>query len=100
MVVTTPADAGSPYGLHRPTMADAREAMHRVHGHTGRSSWTQLLTAAGLTGTETGEAALEQLLTAMAGLDPVSRLCAHALRIRLSSHTHLSAAHTITRSPL
>ena len=76
----TAPDTGSPYGLHRPTMTDARDAMHRVHGYTGRSAW-------------------EQLLTAMAGLDPVSRLCAHALRIRLSSHTHLSAAHTITRSP-
>ena len=44
---TTPADTepGS-YGLHRPTMSDAREAMHRVHGHTGRSAWQRLLQAA------------------------------------------------------
>ncbi|GIF02515.1 hypothetical protein [Actinoplanes siamensis] len=90
--------AAGPYGLHRPTMADAREAMHRVHGHTGRSAWERLLQSAGMSGTETGDDALHRLLTAMAGLDPVSQLCAQALRIRLSSHTHLSAAHTITGS--
>ena len=96
---TTPDDGTlSPYGLHRPTMSDAREAMYRVHAHTGRSAWERLLHAAGLTGTETGDEALPRLLTAMAGLDPVSRLCAQALRIRLSSFTHLSAAHTMTRS--
>ncbi|GAA4609714.1 hypothetical protein BJY16_007467 [Actinoplanes octamycinicus] len=96
----TPPDnsATSPYGLRRPTMADAREAMHRVHGHTGRSAWARLLQTAGLSGTETSDDDLHRLLTAMTGLDPVSRLCAQALRIRLSSHTHLSAAHTMTRS--
>lgn len=92
---TTAADA---YGLHRPTMADAREAMQRVHGESGRSAWERLLQVAGMSGTETGDDALRRLLTAMAGLDPVSRLCAQALTIRLSSHTHLSAAHTMTRS--
>jgi len=98
MPITPENSTASPYGLNRPTMADAREAMHRVHGHTGRSSWERLLHAAGLSGTETGDDALDRLLTAMAGLDPVSRLCAQALRIRLSSHLHLSAAHAMTRS--
>jgi hypothetical protein len=92
----TPADA---YGLLRPTMTDAREAMHRVHGHTGRSAWTRLLGAAQLTGNEADEPALIRLLEAMHHLDPVSRLCAQALRIRLASHTHLAAAHLATRSP-
>ena len=70
----TVSDTTSPYGLHRPTMTDAQEAMHRVHGHTGRSTWVRLLDAAGLTGTESDDASLQRLLTAMAGLDPVSRL--------------------------
>jgi hypothetical protein len=99
MATTSEDGAPSPYGLRRPTMSDAREAMYRVHGHTGRSAWERLLQAAGLTGNETGDDALQRLVTAMAGLDPVSRLCAQALRIRLSSHTNLSAAHTMTRSP-
>ena len=98
MPITPDDSATSPYGLHRPTMADAREAMHRVHGHTGRSAWARLLQAAGMSGDETGDDALPRLLTAMTGLDPVSQLCAQALRIRLASHTHLTAAHTITRS--
>jgi len=96
--MTPPEHEAEAYGLHRPTMDDAREAMHRVHGHTGRSHWTRLLTAAGLTGNETGEPALLRLIEAMAKLDPVSRMCAHALRIRLATHTHLTAAHTMTRS--
>lgn len=89
---------GGAYGLHRPTMTDAREAMHRVHGHAGRSHWARLLAAAGVTGEETGEPDLLRLIDAMAELDPVSRMCAHALRIRLATHTHLTAAHTMTRS--
>jgi hypothetical protein len=95
----TPSDPGADvYGLHRPTMSDARDAMHRVHAHTGRSQWAGLLKAAGLTGNETDEPALLRLIEVMAGLDPVSRLCAHALRIRLATHTHLTAAHAMTRS--
>jgi hypothetical protein len=92
----TPDDA---YGLSRPTMTDARDAMHRVHGHTGRSAWIRLLAAAKLTGAETDEPAVLRLSEAMTHLDPVSRLCAQALRIRLTSHTHLAAAHLVTRSP-
>ncbi|AEV85115.1 hypothetical protein ACWT_4091 [Actinoplanes sp. SE50] len=98
MSITSGDTAPGSYGLQRPTMADAREAMLRVHGHTGRSTWERLLQAAGMSGEESGDDALHRLLTAMAGLDPVSRLCAQALNIRLSSHTHLSAAHTMTRS--
>ncbi|GAA2875562.1 hypothetical protein Acy02nite_76560 [Actinoplanes cyaneus] len=97
--MTTPETPGDAYGLSRPTMADARDAMHRVHGHTGRSSWARLLAAAKLTGNETDEPSLLRLLETMTNLDPVSRLCAQALRIRLTSHTHLAAAQLATRSP-
>jgi hypothetical protein len=90
-------DKGS-YGLHRPTMADAQAAMNRVHAHAGRSHWARLIKAAGLTGDETDEPSLVRLIEAMRNLDPVSRLCAQALSIRLAAHTHLSAAHAMTRS--
>ena len=98
MPITNSDTGTSPYGLHRPSMSDAYEAMHRVHGPAGNSAWERLLQAAGMSGTETSDEALQRLLTAMAGLDPVSQLCAQALTIRLSSHTRLSAAHTLTRS--
>ncbi|BCJ47359.1 hypothetical protein GCM10010168_70510 [Actinoplanes ianthinogenes] len=97
--MTTDEAATSVYGLRRPTMTDARDAMFRVHGHTGRSSWARLLAAAALTGAETDEAALLHLVDTMTRLDPVSRLCAQALRIRLSSYTHLAAAQLATGSP-
>ncbi|WP_250032425.1 hypothetical protein [Paractinoplanes maris] len=90
-------DDDTTYGLHRPTMNDAHEAMHRVHGVDGPAVWAQALTAAGLSATSQKDDDLPRLLEAMTRLDPVSRLCAQALRIRLSSHTHLSAAHTLTR---
>ncbi|WP_232345044.1 hypothetical protein [Actinoplanes awajinensis] len=79
-------------------MSDARDAMHRVHGYSGRSAWERLLAAASLTGNESDEPTLQRLLEAMTTLDPVSRLCALALRIRLTSHTHLAAAQLATRS--
>jgi hypothetical protein len=94
----TVIDAGTPYGLHRPTMHDAYEAIHRVHSDDGPAIWARLLSAAGLNGGDSGEPALLRLLKAMEALDPVSRLCAHAMRIRLTSHTHLAAAHTLMRS--
>jgi hypothetical protein len=94
--MTTPDEA--PYGLRRPTMADAREAMHRVHGDLAAGLWKQVLGSASVTGTESDEASFQRLLQAMTDLDPISRLCAQALRIRVASHYHLSAAHTMTRS--
>ena len=97
--MSDPDPHAASYGLRRPTMTDAREAMHRVHGHTGRSHWARLIQKAQLTGNETDEPALLRLIEAMSALDPVSRMCAQALKIRLSAHTHLTAAHTMTRRP-
>src|SRR3712207_3548250 len=94
----TKPDPAAPYGLHRPTMDDAHDAVPRVHGAPGPHIWTQLLRTAGLSGREADPHAIERLLEAMRTADPVSRLCAHALRIRLASHTHLTAAHAMTRS--
>ena len=94
--MTTPDRA--PYGLRRPTMDDARDAMYRVHGDTGAARWSQLLASISLNGTETDETSFQRLLRAMTDVDPISRLCAQALNIRVASHYHLSAAHTMTRS--
>jgi hypothetical protein len=69
-----------------------------VHGGGGPAVWAALLDTCRLSGNETEPAALTSLMRAMAAADPVTALCAEALRIRLASHTHLSAAHAITRS--
>jgi hypothetical protein len=80
----------TPYGLTRPTMDDARTAVHRVHGADGPQAWTWLLRSAGLDGAGPSDDGLDRLLAAMHDADPVSRLCAHALSIRVTSHTQLS----------
>lgn len=88
----------TPYGLRRPTVADARQAVHRVHGDTAPEIWPGLLAGCRLSGDEEDAGSLTRLIEAMTAADPVTKLCAEALRIRLASHTHLSAAHAITRS--
>jgi hypothetical protein len=93
-----PEDTIAPYGLRRPTMTDARDAIRRAHGDAGAAVWSGLLKTAAVTGDETDEQSFDRLLRAAAAADPVSRLCAHALRIRVGSYTHLAAAHSLTRS--
>lgn len=82
----------SHYGLRRPVVSDALVAVHRAHGARAAAVWAQLLIAAGLAGHEADTAALQRLIGAMAGLDPVTRLVGHSLRIRLSTYLHLAAA--------
>jgi hypothetical protein len=89
---------GAAYGLRRPTLNDLRNAVHRVHGAMGPAVWADLLIACRLTGDETDAGALPRVLAATVSADPITQLCAHALRIRLAAHMHLSAAHAITRS--
>ncbi len=86
-------DEAAPYGLVRPTVDDARVAVHRAHGLGASGVWTELLAAAGLAGHETDDAALQSLLSAMATLDPITQLLARSIRIRNSTYTHLAAAH-------
>lgn len=88
----------TPYGLRRPTVADARESLYRVHGDAAPAVWAELLGACRLSGAEDDTGSLARLIEAMSAADPVTRLCGEALRIRLASHTHLSAAHAMTRS--
>ena len=91
-------DDETPYGLRRPTMDDARAAVYRVHGELGPRMWSRTLTDTELGGHESDDDSLERLLVALDGADPVSRLCAQALRIRLRAHTVL-ADHVFTGSP-
>ncbi|MDI6105904.1 GAF domain-containing sensor histidine kinase [Actinoplanes sp. NEAU-A12] len=93
--ISPAADATEPAGLRRPSMADARDAVHRSHGDAAAPIWAKLLRTSQLTGHETSDDALPQLLRAMTALDPVSRLCAHAIGIRLAAHTNTA---TTTRS--
>jgi hypothetical protein len=82
----------TPYGLARPTLDDARASVHRAHAGAGPRVWAQLLRTAGLDGARAGGDGdgLERMITVMYDADPTSRLCALALRIRITSHTQLS----------
>ena len=97
-------DKVSTYGLIRPGMGDALVAVHRAHGPNAAHIWAQLLTAADLVGDETDDTALYRMIDAMtADPDPLLRVSARSLRVRLSSYTLLAAqqgqtAHTDARS--
>ncbi|GIE74303.1 hypothetical protein Aph02nite_02530 [Actinoplanes philippinensis] len=80
----------TPYGLPRPTLDDARAAVHRVHAEDGPRVWSHLVRTAGLDGSADTSEGLERMLAAMHDADPISRLCALALRIRVTSHTQLT----------
>ena len=80
------------YGMIRPAMGDALVAVHRAHGANAAKVWGELLTAAGLAGHETSDDALDRMLKAMAGHDPVSRVMARGLRVRIDTFIHLTAA--------
>jgi hypothetical protein len=79
------------YGLIRPTVADALVAVHRVHGPAAAAVWQRLLTVAGLRGDETDDRALRRLIEAMTCLDPLCRVCARSLTVRLTSYDALAA---------
>jgi hypothetical protein len=87
----TPAETAARYGLIRPGMGDALVAVHRANGAKAAQVWAQLLAAAGLAGHETDDAALHRMIGAMAAADPLTRISARALKVRLNTHAHVSA---------
>jgi hypothetical protein len=91
------ASATGPYGLRRPDLAEARQALERVYGDQTAGVWQRLLDAARLSGTETDRAALDRLLKAMVDTDPVLALCARSVQIRATAYDHLTEVDTIVR---
>jgi hypothetical protein len=86
------------YQIRPPTIADAHEALARLHGADFAGTWSGLLATAGLTGRETGAEALDRLLAATRTADPVTSLYGRSLAIRVAAHRHLSAALNIIQS--
>ena len=92
----TPVEGTGAYGLRMPTVSDIRTNIVVVHGQNAWQIWQDLLTTTGLTGEEEGREPFERLLSAMSTSgDPVTALCARALRIRLRAFDHLSSVHTL-----
>ena len=88
-----PGESPAFYGLCRPTVADVLVAVGRMHKKDAAAVWAQLLTTAGMSGDETDEAALDRLLDAMSERDPLSRVAARGVRVRMSSYDSLAAVH-------
>ncbi|GGM25829.1 hypothetical protein ACFFX1_16960 [Dactylosporangium sucinum] len=86
-----------PYEMSRPDLAEARESLRRLYGAGTDRLWADLLRAAQLTGRETDPAALERLITAMLGADPVTALCGRSLAIRATTFVRLSSVHDLIR---
>lgn len=99
-VAARPAAGTGASSLTAPTLDDARVALARVSSTAGPEVWTGLLARAGLSGHERGREPLERLLTVMAGSgDPVTALCARALRIRATASDRLAAAQHVAVGP-
>ena len=80
------------YGLIRPTMADALVAVHRAHGPNAVAVWAQLLRQTQLAGHETDDPAFLRMLGAMAEADPLTRIAARSLQVRLRTFNSLAPA--------
>ena len=95
---TPPHTSATMYGLQRPDLPEAAQAVRRVCGHNTDGVWQQLLTSAGLTGHETDHDSMNRLLTAMRAGTPILAMCAQALTIRAETYDRLTAAHDLIRS--
>lgn len=87
-----------PYGLIRPSYADARAALARVHLGKIDSLWENLVAKAGLRTAVPGDAIDDALIRVMISADPVTRLVGQSLQIRIRAYEHLAAAHETIRS--
>ncbi|GAA0588032.1 hypothetical protein GCM10010172_86330 [Paractinoplanes ferrugineus] len=89
---TTPEqDATGGHRLARPSLDDARAAVHSLYGpHTG-DIWQNLLFTAGLTGNETSSAAMDRMVAVMQAAEPLVQLCARGLQVRVSAYRSLAA---------
>ncbi len=84
---TDPTTTG--YGLHRPTVVDAYDAIVRLFGDGGEARWTHLCGAA--LQRVPGPLTIDALLDAMDDdADAVIRLSARSLRIRVRAFDHLA----------
>ena len=79
-------------GIPRPDLPGARRALERVFGERTAVLWADLTSAAGLRGDEEGAEAVRALVGVLAEDDPVARLCALSLQIRLDAFEALTAA--------
>ena len=87
------ADSTGPYRLARPTLPEARAALHGLYGPHTADIWQNLLFSAGLTGAETTPGSLDRLLAVMQTADPITRLCARGLQVRVAAYEQLARAH-------
>lgn len=91
MTVPTAPSTGN-YQLARPTMPDAYAALHGLYGPHTEDIWRNLLFGAGLTGGETDPSALDRLLAVMQQAEPITRLCARGLQVRVTAYQQLARA--------
>jgi HEAT repeat protein len=80
-----PGASSGPYGLPRPDLDEAHQALAEVYAEITDRIWVQLLETADLTGRETDPEALDRVIEAMKDCDPITALCARSLAIRVAS---------------
>lgn len=94
MTIAAENQARQVYGLSQPTLADARD-MLRGSESEHPTLWQELLTEAGLSGSETTPAALASLSRAMIRRGGTVGLYGTAVHIRSFSHKALTSFESV-----
>ncbi|MET0425073.1 MAG: hypothetical protein ABW046_14405 [Actinoplanes sp.] len=93
---TAPAEAPPEPPQHQlpsaPTLDEARIALTRIYGPHTEALWRTLLHHANLTGQETDSWAIDRLLSVMHVAEPMARLCARGLEVRVNTYRARLAA--------
>ena len=81
--------------VEAPTLASAHEALKRLYGPHSENLWRTLLLGAGLNGEETDAKSFGRLVVAMQSADPVTRLCARGLSLRMQAFMRLAPSRVV-----
>jgi hypothetical protein len=80
-----PGASTGPYGLARPDLDEAHQALAEIYAEVTDQLWAKMLQKANLSGRETDAQALDRILELMKASDPITALCGRSLAIRVAS---------------
>ncbi|GAA0237595.1 hypothetical protein [Cryptosporangium japonicum] len=94
-----PGASSGPYGLPRPDLDEAHQALAEIYAEITDRIWTQILHQTGLSGRETDPDALDRVIDAMKSSDPITALCGRSLEIRVAAFDAIATDRELIGSP-